>query len=186
MIPQVAHRLIKEYSKEGDVLLDPFCGSGSVLVEAKITRRYSWGIDLNPLAALIARVKTTPINPSILYKEYYNLIDRVREMPDYEASSPQFFNLYFWFKESVIRNLAKIKTAIDKIKATEVREFFQVTFSEVVRLSSNSRSGEFKLYRYPESKLKGHNPDPLRLFMEKVRMNIEGMVNSYKACPMGF
>ena len=184
MIPQVAHRLIKEYSKEGDVLLDPFCGSGSVLVEAKITKRYSWGIDLNPLAALIARVKTTPIDPSILYKEYYSLIDRIREMHDDEAHSPQFFNLHFWFKESVIKSLARIKAAIDKIKATEVREFFQVTFSEVVRLSSNSRSGEFKLYRYPESKLKGHNPDPLRLFMEKVRMNIEGMETFYKACPV--
>jgi len=184
MIPQVAHRLIKEYSKEGDVLLDPFCGSGSVLVEAKITRRYSWGIDLNPLAALIARVKTTPIDPSILYKEYYSLIDRIREMHDDEAHSPQFFNLHFWFKESVIKSLARIKAAIDKIKATEVGEFFQVTFSEVVRLSSNSRSGEFKLYRYPESKLKGHNPDPLRLFMEKVRMNIEGMETFYKACPV--
>lgn len=184
MIPQVAHRLIEEYSKEGDVLLDPFCGSGSVLVEAKITRRYSWGVDLNPLAVLIARVKTTPINPSILYKEFYGLINEIRKMRDDEAPSPQFFNLDFWFKEPVIRSLAKIKTAIDKIKATEVREFFQVTFSEVVRLSSNSRSGEFKLYRYPESKLKNHNPDPLRLFMEKAMINIEGMENFYRSCPI--
>ena len=50
MIPQVARRLIEKYSKEGDILLDPFCGSGSVLVEARLARRYSWGIDLNPLA----------------------------------------------------------------------------------------------------------------------------------------
>ncbi len=184
MIPQVARRLIEKYSKEGDILLDPFCGSGSVLVEAKDSKRNSWGIDLNPLAILIARVKTTSINPSILYEEYSSLIDRIRAMPDDEAHSPQFFNLYFWFKEPVIRSLAKIKTAIDKIKTTEVREFFQVTFSEVVRLSSNSRSGEFKLYRYPESKLKDHNPDPLRLFTEKGRMNIEGMAKFYKACPI--
>lgn len=184
MIPQVAHRLIEEYSKEGDVLLDPFCGSGSVLVEARLAGRYSWGIDLNPLAVLIARVKTTPINPSILYKELYGLIDEIRKMYDNEAPSPQFFNLDFWFKEPVIRSLAKIKTAIDKIKATEVREFFQVTFSEVVRLSSNSRIGEFKLYRYPESKLKDHNPDPLRLFAEKVKMNIHAMESFYEACPI--
>ena len=182
MIPQVAHRLIEEYSKEGDVLLDPFCGSGSVLVEAKLTRRYSWGIDLNPLAVLIARVKTTPINPSILYKEYRSLIGRIREMPDDEAHTPEFFNLHFWFKEHVIKSLARIKTAIDYIEKTEIRGFFQVTFSEVVRLSSNSRIGEFKLYRYPESKLKDHNPDPLRLFMEKVETNIVGMENFYKAC----
>lgn len=184
MIPQVAHRLIEEYSKEGDVVLDPFCGSGSVLVEAKITRRYSWGIDLNPLAVLIARVKTTPINPSILYKEYHSLIEQIREMHDYEANLPQFFNLHFWFKESVIKSLAKIKAAVDKIEKTEVREFFRVTLSEVVRLSSNSRSGEFKLYRYPESKLKDYDPDPLQLFMGKAEMSIAGMKNFHKACPI--
>jgi hypothetical protein len=184
MIPQVAHRLIEEYSQEGDVLLDPFCGSGSVLVEAKITKRYSWGVDLNPLAVLIARVKTTPINPSILYKEYCNLIERILKMHDDEAHIPQFFNIYFWFKESVIKSLARIKTAIDRIEQNEIREFFHVTFSEVVRLSSNSRTGEFKLYQYPESKLKNHNPDPLRIFSEKVRMNIQAMESFYEVCPV--
>lgn len=183
MIPQVAQRLIQKYSKEGDVLLDPFCGSGSVLVEARLARRYSWGIDLNPLAILIARVKTTPMNPSVLYKEYYRLIDRIRGMSDNEAPMPNFFNLHFWFKEPVIRGLARIKAAINEIEFTEIREFFQVTFSEVVRLSSNSRSGEFKLFRYPEDKLKNYNPDPLRLFMEKVGVNIKGMDDFYKACP---
>ncbi len=182
MIPQVARRLIEKYSKASDLLLDPFCGSGSVMVEARLARRYSWGIDLNPLAILIARVKTTPINPSVLYQHYYTLIEQIRGISEDEVPLPNFFNLHFWFKEPVISSLARIKAAIDRIEITEVREFFQVTFSEVVRLSSNSRIGEFKLYRYPEGKLKSHNPDPLRLFMEKAKMNIEGMENFYKAC----
>jgi len=184
MIPQVAGRLIEKYSKEGDFILDPFCGSGSVLVEARIAWRYSWGIDLNPLAVLIARVKTTPINPSILYKEYCSLVERILEMDDHEAHTPQFFNIDFWFKDSVIKSLARIKTAIDSIEQNEAREFFQVTFSEVVRLSSNSRTGEFKLYRYPASKLKNHNPDPLQLFAEKVKANIQAMERFYEVCPV--
>lgn len=183
MIPQVARRLIEEYSKEGDVVLDPFCGSGSVLVEARLARRYSWGIDLNPLAVLIARVKTTPINPSVLYHEFDSLIDRIREMPEDEVALPDFFNLYFWFKEPVIKSLARIKAANDRIKTTEVREFFQVAFSEVVRLSSNSRSHEFKLYRYPQSKLENYNPNPMSLFVEKVGVSIERMGDFYGACP---
>jgi len=183
MIPQVARRLIEKYSKAGDMLLDPFCGSGSVMVEARLARRYSWGIDLNPLAILIARVKTTPINPSVLYHEYYGLIGRIREMPEDEVSLPDFFNLHFWFKEPVIRGLARIKAAINEINTTEIREFFQVTFSEVVRLSSNSRSGEFKLFRYPQEKLKNYNPAPVRLFTEKVGMSIKRMGDFYRACP---
>lgn len=62
MIPQVAGRLIDMYAKSKTVVLDPFCGSGSVLVEAFIKGYNSYGIDINPLSLLISRVKTTPIN----------------------------------------------------------------------------------------------------------------------------
>ena len=185
MIPQVASRLIRLYSNEGDILLDPFCGSGSVLVEAKVAKRYSWGIDLNPLAILIAKAKTTPINPSLLYKEYYRLIDRIRQMPDGEVATPQFFNIDFWFKKPVIEGLAKIKAAIDEIGVPEIQDFFKVAFSEVVRLSSNSRSGEFKLFRYPESKLENYSPRPLDLFIEKAGANIEAMRKFHELCHKG-
>lgn len=184
MIPQVACRLIEKYSREGDILLDPFCGSGSVLVEARVAKRYSWGIDLNPLAILIAKVKTMPIAPYILYAEYNRFIDRIQEILDDEVSLPNFYNLNFWFKEPVIKSLARIKSAIDKIEIAEVKELFQVTFSEVVRLSSNTRSHEFKLFRYSEDKLKDYNPDPLRLFMKKIEANIERKIDFYKACPL--
>jgi len=45
MIPQIARKLIKLYSKPDDIVLDPFCGSGSVLAEAN----RAIGIDINPL-----------------------------------------------------------------------------------------------------------------------------------------
>jgi DNA modification methylase len=183
MIPQIAPRLITQYSKEGDVLLDPFCGSGSVLIEAEITKRYSIGIDLNPLAILIARAKTTPINPSILCKEYYGLVERIHEVSDNKIALPHFFNINFWFKEDVIKYLAKIKTGIDEISDVKVKGFFQVAFSEAVRLSSNSRAHEFKLFRYPQEKLENYYPNALRIFKERAEMNIRLMEEFYKACP---
>ena len=48
-------------SKPGDVVLDPFCGSGTVLFEAQLANRRAYGVDANPLARLISRVKTTPL-----------------------------------------------------------------------------------------------------------------------------
>jgi len=183
MIPQVASRLITQYSEEGDTLLDPFCGSGSVLVEAEITKRYSIGIDLNPLAILIARAKTIPINSSILYKEYYRLVGRIQELSDNEIALPHFFNLGFWFKEDVIKCLGKIKAAIDEISDVKVKEFLQVAFSEAIRLSSNSRAHEFKLFRYPREKLENYYPNAFRVFKERAEMNIQRMEEFYKACP---
>jgi len=49
MIPQIARKLIKIYSKPDDIVLDPFCGSGSVLAEANMLGRRAIGIDINPL-----------------------------------------------------------------------------------------------------------------------------------------
>lgn len=45
----------------GSVVIDPFCGSGTVLLEAKLSGRKAYGIDSNPIAVLIAEVKTTPL-----------------------------------------------------------------------------------------------------------------------------
>ena len=76
MIPQVARRLIQRYGKDKEVLLDPFMGSGTALLEAKLHKNFkkAYGIDINPLALLISKVKTTPINPEILKGEYSKLI----------------------------------------------------------------------------------------------------------------
>src|SRR5687768_11146511 len=48
-------------SEAGAVVLDPFCGSGTVLLEAILSGKSALGADSNPLARLIAKVKTTPI-----------------------------------------------------------------------------------------------------------------------------
>jgi DNA modification methylase len=63
MIPQVAARLIKLYGRSGETLLDLFCGSGTSLVEARLAGLYAHGMDINPLALLLAKVKTTPLSP---------------------------------------------------------------------------------------------------------------------------
>ena len=59
-IPEIPRQLI-ELFHPGDTsgVLDPFCGSGTTLVETIDAGLDAWGIDLNPLACLIAKVKTT-------------------------------------------------------------------------------------------------------------------------------
>ena len=56
--PVTAARLIEGLSKPGDVVLDPFCGSGTVLVEARRLGRAARGVDSNPLAIELAWLKT--------------------------------------------------------------------------------------------------------------------------------
>src|SRR5438105_860980 len=65
-IPQVAAEAIRLVSQAGDLVLDPFCGSGTTLLECARAHRRSVGIDLNPLAILISTVKTAPVSVSSL------------------------------------------------------------------------------------------------------------------------
>ncbi len=62
MHPLTAARLVQGLTREGATVLDPFCGSGTVLVEAMIAGRRAVGIDLNPLAVRLARLKTTRLD----------------------------------------------------------------------------------------------------------------------------
>ena len=60
-IPQIAARAISLLTQPGDLVVDPYCGSGTTLLESALLGRRAVGVDLNPLAVLITRVKTTPI-----------------------------------------------------------------------------------------------------------------------------
>lgn len=178
-IPQVARRLIENYSREGDMVCDIFCGSGTALVESRLTGRNSIGIDLNPLATFLARVKTSELEESVLLKNYSKLLDQLTKIKIIKSDIPDFFNLDFWFKKDVITDLARLKKAIDKIKNKKIRNFFLVSFSETVRLSSNSKRGEFKLVRYPSKNLEMHSPKAIDIFKKKTESNIKGMSSFY-------
>ncbi len=74
-IPQLARRCIEEYTDKEDIICDPFMGCGTTLVEAIISGRKAVGVDINPVAWLITKAKTTPINPVILNNEVKKLLD---------------------------------------------------------------------------------------------------------------
>ena len=174
-IPQVARRLLKEYSSEKDTICDIFCGSGTALVESRLLGRNCYGIELNPLAVLITRAKTRVLNPSHLQEQYFSILDHIKRFKIDDVDIPKFFNIDFWFKENVINDLAKIKESILGIANEPEREFFLVAFSEAARLASNMRRGEFKLYRIPEEKLNDYQPDTTAIFRKICERNIIGI-----------
>jgi len=186
MLPQIARRLIEEYGKESKVNLDPFCGSGTVLVESLLHDTNSYGVDINPLAILLSRVKTTPLDPNRLREVFGQVSERIwqaRFHPEVlqGIETPNFFNIEYWFKPKVIRELSYIKHIIEDMDDEEVKNFFYVAFSETVRKASNTRSGEYKLFRIPEKKLKAWNPDALAIFLEILERNIKMMRDFYSS-----
>ena len=180
MIPQIARKLLKEYGIEGGWLLDPYCGTGTSLVEASLFGMHSVGCDINPLVRLIATTKSTPVCLSALdetlnrlNKNLFEIECRGSDVPD--APIPDILNLMYWFSEEVIRSLANLRAVISDVKDKALQNFILVAFSETVREVSYTRNGEFKLYRMPKNKLKDFKPDVLGIFSKKLRRNRHGL-----------
>ncbi len=179
MPPHISRHLLRMYSKsKDDLILDPYCGSGGVLVESMLYERSSVGIDLNPLAALIAKVKTTPIDTSHLADARNDLLSRInkRLSSDVEIKPPEISNLAFWFKPEAVSGLSIIKEELDDLRSDKkLFDFFQVCFSLTVRKSSNIKNGEFKLYGKQGMEKERFQPKPIEVFSKITRDNIGKM-----------
>ncbi len=207
-------------------LLDPFSGSGTVLVEGMLAGIPNIsGNDINPLALFLTKVKTTPIDISAVqffannllnfvqnrYEQYMLQIDSVDDVlmntygldltakrgwgddaphylteyckkNDIDINIPLFKNIGYWFKPRVILLLQIIKDEINKIEDKDIRDFIFVAFSESIRLVSNRRNGEFKMFRMPPAKVEKFAPDVIKEFSTILRRNIEKMNSFVEAC----
>ncbi len=180
MIPQIAGRILDEYMPKGsESLFDPYCGTGTSLVEANLRNINAVGTDVNPLARLIAKVKTTPISLDLLNAylsefEQFTLEIKLGKK-SLKPNIPSFKNIDFWFKKETIYFLGLIRSFIDHIDEPNVKDFFSVAFSETVRDVSLTRNGEFKLYRLPKERIVNYNPDVLNTMLKKLLRNKKGM-----------
>lgn len=108
-------------------------------------------------------------------REYINLNKINFEVPDFK-------NIGYWFKPRVILQLQMIKNHILTIKKENIRNFIFVAFSELVRLVSNRRKGEFKMFRMLPAKVESFNPDVLKEFTYILENNIKKMHSFVEAC----
>jgi len=186
MIPQVAGGLLEKYGKKSKLLFDPYCGTGTSLVEAILRNINAIGTDLNPLAKLIAKAKTTPINIKTLdlyLKNFNDVIFGYRFGINLNASIgiPQFPNINYWFSKDTQFKLALIKNYIDNIGEPAIQDFFKVAFSETVRESSWTTNSEFKLLRMPPPKIEKFDPDVFGIMEFKLARNRNGIISFQKA-----
>jgi site-specific DNA-methyltransferase (cytosine-N4-specific) len=182
MIPQVAAQVLQEFCAQAELVFDPYCGSGTTLVEANLRNINAIGVDLNPLARLITSVKTTPIEIQSLelhLRDFYEYLFQFR----YNVSSrdsvvaPSFPRIDFWFSRSVKQHLAVIKEYVDRIENQPIKAFFNVAFSQTIRDCSWTRNNEFKLYKMSADKVKTFSPDVFATFEKQLAKNRNGLVD---------
>jgi len=134
----------------------------------------------------LAKAKSTPIAPRTLVEQYDSLTrkiaqdEKTRKAGNLTIEAPALNdNLEFWFKDYVISDLALIRQRIFEIEHPDVKDFFLACFSLTVRMVSNTRGGEFKLYRLPKEKLARFHPDVFKIFRENLYEGIRRMETTY-------
>lgn len=165
-IPQLARKILRIFTDEKSVVLDNFSGSGTTLIECLLlNRKKAIGIELNPFACLMEKVKTTPINPKLLQDSFFD-IEFNYSKNNINFKLQNFYNIDFWFNKEVIIELSKLKSLINNFEDENIRNFFLLALSDVIRRVSLTNHSGFKLHR-DKNKLKNDfNPNVFEEFQK--------------------
>ncbi|MGP1459023.1 MAG: DNA methyltransferase [Treponema sp.] len=166
-LPNVVKKIIENYALPDYPVADPFVGCGTTLVEAKIHGFESYGVDINPVAELIAKVKTTPIRPSLL-KAYY--MDLIKQFTLYAEADlydiKKHDRLDYWFDTKEKYKIIFIYSLIYKIDNHDIRDFFLVSLSHILKncskLLQSSTKPQIDKYKKPS--------DPFVIFKSHIQM----------------
>ena len=214
-------KIMQQYIK-----IDPFMGSGTVLVEGMLNNiSQIFGTDLNPLAVLMSKVKTTKLSKwqlKYIEEEHINILNDIyvkanksadnfdyfiqnelklditakygwgdsaeKYIENYFANNKKHFNyqtfpnLGFWFTPRVVILLQTIKNIIYNIDDLQVKNFLLIAFSETIRIVSNTRTSEFKLFRMKAEKVLTFKPDVFDEYIKILKRNIAKMREFISVC----
>lgn len=178
--PQIPARLIELLTRPGDVVLDPFCGSGTTLVEALRLDRAAVGADINPVAVLVTEAKTVRLD-GITERTLEELERAVESDAARERGEPLLFseatlacspvgppsipNLEHWFGPVAIKEIGLLLGRIEGLQHQIARKVARAALSAILVTVSNQDSET----RYTARLKALATGDVLVSFMRKLR-----------------
>ena len=148
-----ARRLLEALAEPTSVVLDPFCGSGTVLVEARLRGLRAIGTDVNPLAIRLASLKTRGVPAS----ERQELVDAARwaqrmtteRRTEHAKPTQRYEDVDVrLFEPHVLLELDSIRWAIDRVEPPALRDDLELVFSSILTKVSRRR-GDSGTYLEP-------------------------------------
>lgn len=128
---------VRDKGAKPKLIADVFCGCGTTALEAKRLGIDFWGCDINPVATLIAKVKSQTFDEKII-KNYHAEILVLFEKTSLENNLlKENERINYWFEEETINDLNRLLSSIKEIvKSKKYREFFLCAFSNILKASS--------------------------------------------------
>ncbi len=154
--PQLVRALMNIIQLPEDaIVLDPMCGSGTTLVEALLSGRKAYGLDMNPLSAFISDVKcrTLTLKPAMLIEAYGRLQKTLagqglpQSEPQWSASLDGKDQTYIeqWFASQALIELDYIDAAIRRLPTEEICNFYRVCLSNILRSVSWQKNDDLRV-----------------------------------------
>lgn len=134
-LPDVVRKIIEDYAQGSNMIADLFAGCGTTLVEAKIHGITSVGTDINPVAQLITKVKTTPLPPDYLQQAYSALVRLFDEYNETNfADIKKHERIDYWFTPSQKAKIAFLYEIVLHLDVDDdIKDFFHVCISHILK-----------------------------------------------------
>jgi SAM-dependent methyltransferase len=209
--PPVVRQLLSDFSSEGDLVVDPFCGSGTAMVEAACLGRNGIGMDIDPLAVFLTRAKTRCVSgralgsatdalrsalqlhrrPDADYERFkfedITIEGMMAAVRDENLPVPALPRMAHWFRRYVAVDLGRILATIRMVDCSEeVRRVLLLAFAAIIRNSSNADpvpvSGLEVTAHMRRRDAAGRVVNPYALFDRALTNTVVGMTALAEAC----
>jgi len=185
--PELPRWLIRRFSKKGDLVLDPFSGSGTTNLEALLSGRHSVGIDVDPFSRLLATVKSTALDEKDLLlaqKELLECCIDYRPAKVEAGDVPDFPYRDNWFNQEILLELAYLKKKTYSLPcAPETVSFMMVCLSSIIRSVSNADDNCTRTVVRKRLNKQVNPSDALKRFAETLVLNVPKMIEFSKLRP---
>ena len=171
-IPQIPREIIRLFHPgDGSTVFDPFCGSGTTLVEAIRAGKPAIGVDVHPLAVLIAKTKTTPLESPLLPVAHIITKNGITN----NAPIPKIPRLDHWFLSDVQQALANLTNRIQEVRDPVVQDCLKVALSRIIVRVSNQESDT----RYAAIRKDINSKQVYKLFLDSVAFIEQAVLEAY-------
>jgi len=199
--PELPRWAIRKYSTEGETVLDPMAGSGTTNLESLLNRRNSVAVDVDPFARLLAKVKTTPLDATVLERAYDSIASTLDDFKKHGEPAraaglrhvPEFPYRDTWFETFILEEIGAIRHAIARLPRVLGRseienvqdyvDFFRVSLSSIVRDVSNADNNCTRTVVRKRLHKRIVRDMALRLFGRVCGVNIQRMREFAALCP---
>ena len=148
-IPHVVRYALKSFTNEGDWVVDPFAGSGTVGVEAYVCKRNAFLLDLNPLLDYMIPLKVRTEKEGLREDSLSQMLDGLEESSDH--FTPAWSNIAYWYPPEMLEVLSRYWGFI---KNSERSTYTAIVESSLVKMSKHFSYAEHRTPKLFRSKSK--------------------------------